>query len=401
VPEAKLLGRICGRKIERSPSQIKAVITSAKRATRMIGWLNLYSTQSSLALLKMIFESLVISVVVAGTTHTQLTEGDLEQIRSVQATVGRRWLRASALCSQWCVLQELGWVSSDGWIMCCQGASGTSDQEPPRKGRRAACVESTCCRCGERRQARSDCGSQGDVSEDVHSGRMVRYVKAQGCPLEKGVQDGSFHGNGCKMSSMVVRSCGEVRRLCASTSGTSEEQRSGMAHPEWVSKGSRPDDVSQIWCLGSGWRKKRCQQRVTKIYGVSVVSRGWSRLGLPHPDAVCMETSGEGREQMMREVSESMSDLDRPKWENLSIDDARRALLGKRMGPTDTMKNRLLRDSAVKKFMVMANDQRMKAGMRNLCGPVGGPPAFSLEEAMQWAREDPGGEWDQDGSHPK
>jgi hypothetical protein len=81
------------------------------------------------------------------------------------------------------------------------------------------------------------------------------------------------------------------------------------------------------------------------------------------------------------------------------MDDARRALLGKRMGPRDTMKNRLLRDSAVKEFKVMANDRRMKAGMRNLCGHVGGPPAFSLEEAMQWAREDPGGGWGYGGSH--
>ena len=349
----------------------------------------------------MIFESLVISVVVAGTTHTQLTEGDLEQIRSVQATVGRRWLRASALCSQWCVLQELGWVSSDGWIMFAKARLVQAIKNLPEKEDALHVLRARVADVGR--------GDKRGLIAEVKEMYQRTSTPDAWCDMSK--RKGVHWKKVCKTAAFTA-----MDAKCQAWLSDHVEKSGDFVHllpelqrnkgPAWhIRNGSQREAGLMTSARCGAWEVAGGKSGANKGSLKSMVCPLCLGGGVDSVSHILMQCAWkpleEGREQMMREVSESMSDLDRPKWENLSIDDARRALLGKRMGPTDTMKNRLLRDSAVKKFMVMANDQRMKAGMRNLCGPVGGPPAFSLEEAMQWAREDPGGEWDQDGSHPK
>jgi hypothetical protein len=394
VSEAKLLGRICGRKIERSPAQVKAVVTNAKRATRMVGWLNLYCEQSSLTLLKMVFESLVTSVIVAGTTHTQLTEPDLDKFRSIQATAGRRWLRSSALCSQWCVLQELGWTSTDGWIMFAKARLVEAIKNLPEKEDALHVLRARIADVG-----RGD--NRGLVAEVKEIYTRTPTPDAW-CDMRK------------RSKVVYKRECKESAFAAMASKGLAWT----LAHPEKTGdfKFMLPElkrNKGPAWHIRNGSRREAGLMTSARC-GAWEVTGGKSGVHKGSlKDAVCPLCVGggidsvshilmqcqwkplrEAREVMMANVQRTLSASQRAQWDRMTIDQGRRVLLGERMGLRDVMRNRKDRDQAVKKFMVQANDRRMHAGMRNLCGHVGGPPAFSLEEAMQWAREDPDGDQD-------
>ena len=50
------------------------------------------------------------------------------------------------------------------------------------------------------------------------------------------------------------------------------------------------------------------------------------------------------------------------------------------------MEERLNRDSAVKEYMVLADEARQQANFGPLCCSAPQAPPFSLEEALSWAR---------------
>ena len=93
------------------------------------------------------------------------------------------------------------------------------------------------------------------------------------------------------------------------------------------------------------------------------------------------------RHLMFKEVLETISHDDRTWWNEATSDQVRLVLLGKSLEHDLSMQNRRLRDRAVKRFMVSADEERQLADIGPLCGSAPGPPPFSLEEALMWAQD--------------
>ena len=388
VMETKLLGRMCSKTPERTSSQITLTVEKAKKATRMLSWLDLFSTWSSMQSLKVGFDALVTSVMVAGTTHTQLTKKDYKSLRTVQVTALRRWLRTSALCSHWCILLETGWDSTDAWInfaklRLLEDIKRLPDSEDGHHVVRARISD----------VARGDC--RGLVAEAKRI-----YSNTETPDKWNSLKPTSRDQSQIQSRKTAFR---EARRAAVDWVLHNPEKTGDYY---FVASLHKPGKTA-AWHLSNGSKRQiglmvaaRCG--AWNVAAGKTASRNKSAL-----DVICKFCAGNGAESihhilmecqwaplkeqrrlMMGAVARTLSDKCIGEWRNLNDTGKRRVLLGAPMHDDKSMDQRRRRDCAVKSFMEQADTMRQDRGFPGLCGHVQNPPEFSLEEALQWVREE-------------
>jgi hypothetical protein len=396
VTSAKFLGRWFCRNIHRSPQQVVDAISKAKKATRMLGWLNLYSTSSSSSLLKTMFDSLVMSVIVASTTHTQLIDSDWAGVGAIQARVGRHWLRTSALTSQWCVLMELGWSSTEAWIwyakLCLlENIKALSDSEDAKAVLR--------CRISDVQSG----DDRGLVAE------LKRFYEGSTCPGKwSDLHTTNKDHRKAEAKLLAFRSAldsaetwihanplnsGDYRHFVA--------ERRAMGGPAWhLEIGTREQQGLMFaarcgaWCVSGG-----------KASSVpSHPAERTCRLCLHQDESIqhiLLECPWQGytpqRDSMVTNIRSRMSNAAGRLWDNTSSESRRTFLLGRKICGDDNIEIRRNRDLEVKVFMSHCDTVRQSLGYGSLCNSFAAPAPFSLAEAHMWmemtAEENKGSIW--------
>jgi hypothetical protein len=349
----------------------------------MLGWLNLYSTSSSSSLLKTMFDSLVMSVIVASTTHTQLIDSDWTGVGAIQARVGRHWLRTSALASQWCVLMELGWSSTEAWIWYAkirllENIKALSDAEDAKAVLR--------CRISDV-QSGDDRGLVAELKRfyerspspnkwsDIHTtSKDHRKAEAKKLAFRSALDSAEtwVHAN--------PLSTGDYCHFVA--------ERRATGGPAWhLEIGTREQQGLMFaarcgaWCV-SGGKESRAQSRPTDRT---------CRLCLQQDDSIqhiLLECPWQGytpqRDSMMLNIRSRMSNAARRLWDLSPTESRRTFLLGKKICGRDDIETRRNRDLEVKSFMSHCDTVRQSVGYCSLCNSFAAPAPFSLAEATMW-----------------
>jgi hypothetical protein len=383
VTSAKFLGRWFCRNIHRSPQQIVDAVSKAKKATRMLGWLNLYSTSSSNSLLKTMFDSLVMSVIVASTTHTQLIDSDWVSVGAIQARVGRHWLRTSALASQWCVLMELGWSSTEAWIwyakICLlENIKALPDAEDAKAVLRCRISD---VQSGDNRGLVAELKRFYEKSplpnkwSDLHTtNKDHRKTEAKKLAFRSVLDSAEtwIHAN--------PLSTGDYCLFAA--------ERRATGGPAWhLEIGTREQQGLMFaarcgaWCV-SGGKESQVPSRPTDRT---------CRLCLRQNESIqhiLLECSWQGytaqRDSMMMTIRSRMSYAAGRLWDLSTTESRRTFLLGKKICGQDDIETRRNRDLEVKLFMSHCDTVRQSLGYSSLCNSFAAPAPFSLEEATMW-----------------
>jgi hypothetical protein len=383
VKSAKFLGRWFCRNIQRSPQQIVETVSKAKKATRMLGWLNLYSTSSSSGLLKTMFDSLVMSVIVASTTHTQLIDSDWATVGAIQARVGRYWLRTSALASQWCVLMELGWSSSEAWIWYAKLCLMENIKALPEAEDAKAMLR---CRISDV-QSGDDRGLVAEVK---------RFYERSSSPNKWSIlQTTNKNHRKAEAKKLAFRSAldsaeawvyanplntGDYRHFVA--------ERRATGGPAWhLDIGTREQQGLMFaarcgaWCVSGGKESSEPSNPTART----------CRLCLRQNESIqhiLLECPWAGytsqRDSMLLNIRSRMSTAVRRSWDLSSTESRRSFLLGKKICGQDDMEARRNRDLEVKLFMSHCDTVRQSLGYGSLCNSFAAPAPFSLAEATMW-----------------
>jgi hypothetical protein len=397
VTSARFLGRWFCRNIHRSPQQMVDAVSKAKTATRMLGWLNLYSTSSSSGLLKTMFDSLVMSVIVASTTHTQLIDSDWARVGAIQAKVGRHWLRTSALASQWCVLLELGWPSTEAWIwyakLCLlENIQALSDEEDAKAVLR--------CRISDVQSGED----RGLVAE------LKRFYEKSPLPSKwSDIRTTSKDRRKAEAKKLAFRSALDSAEtwIHANPLNTGDychfvAERRASGGPAWHLKiGTRKQQGLMFAARCGAW----CVLGGKESSAPSCTTDRTCRLCLRQDESVqhiLLECMWHGytpqRNSMMTNIRSRMSNEARRLWDLSPMESRRTFLLGKRICGQDDIETRSDRDLEVKRFMSHCDTVRQTVGYGSLCNSFAAPAPFSLAEAATWmettAEDIEGSIWD-------
>ena len=383
VPSTTVLGRITTRSLHGDNEQVEATKTKAQRATRMLGWLNLFSPRASLSLFKHAFNALVTSVIVSGTTHSQLFEAQMASLRTVASNTMRRWLRTSLLCSHQCLFIETDWDPIDSWIWfsklkLLEEIKVLPEREDAHHVVRARIADTET---GDKKGLVAECKRFYRLTDTPDQwGILSTRSKEQRRVFCRGQ---AFHGVWLGLQRWVRHnpdSSGDYAILM--------EEVLQYEGPAWhLSNGTKRERGLMTGARCGGWT---CQGGKANSGGY--LEARLCRLCLRKVDSVhhiLLECPWEPYKPLRRCMAAGVQATLSPEqlrwWREARPDQMRLALLGKSIGDSDPMDARRARDSVVKVFMREADDVRREAGLGPLCGAGPYPPAFSLEEALIWS----------------
>jgi hypothetical protein len=326
----------------------------------------------------------VTSIITAGTTHTQLTLSDYDELRKSQANAARLWLHTSNICSQWAILAELCWTPVDAHIWYSKACLIESIKRLPDKEDSKHVLKARIPHVEKGHTlgllyeastiwSKTDSPLQWKDLEPWSKANLKRTLARQ---LIESAWDQAWN--------WIENHPEKVGPYLEVTTGDSR------CAPAWhLQAGTRRQQgLMSTARMGSWWTRKH-KHEDARSGGNSCNCTFCDKKEEETSQHVILQCSWELikpiRNEALAEIKVSMTPEQRIQWNLSTPREKWLIILGKKMNGLDSLKNRLSRDRTIKVMMEKMDDLRIWAGEPPLTGNTPPPASFSMGEAHLWS----------------